>query len=299
MDELWKSVESAIVAQVHAKNKKMQPATLDVIRKAFMNMKLSELFHPGDGITSDINSIMDKSFILEIRTSPTDNKYVGFDHSTNASELSSRCEFPVYQIIFEDTRQKLIFEFVGDDHEKLKSELEKIYPGCPIEQSNDDYTIGKRDYASYKETSSEFTKMQNTLDKIDHKLAYQCIKKELSSVDGTRRRATRFKLENKNHITDMVFGQIHININIENFNGDIIHGDQINIHNASSPTQEGLHKTCIENNPPMKNEYSKQYHTRISDMLDNPLSIHKQARIMRALKYQCEKKRKGVLWTKA
>jgi hypothetical protein len=295
MDQLWESIKPAIVSAIHAQNKKITKETLDGMRDAFMMRDMRDLFHPDDGVTTDVNKVKNKSIVLEIETSQKGSHYMGTDNHTVATDLTTQSEFPVYQIIFEDTRQKLIFEFVGDDHEKLKSELEKIYPGCTIKQSHDDYTIGKYGYTNYKESSNEFDKMQATLDKVDHRLAIQCVKKKLEDIDGTDRKATRLKMEKKDMRSDMVFGHISIHINIANLiNINDNHGE-ININNIQ-PTREELHQQWVEANPPDKGEKSSDYYGRVKSCVTNPLGTVKHAQITESNGYRRKKKSSGIVW---
>ena len=297
MEALWPAIELAITKEYHKNNLKVPPEVIEHMRMGYTKHRDIELFDPKDNITDDVGSVQDKKIIIEIETKSA-NHYAGYDEFTAASELTSRCEFPVYQIIFEDINQRLIFEFVGDNHKKLKAELEKIYPGCHIEQSHDDYTIGNRGYQNYEHASSEFDRMRNILDKVDHKLAYQCHKKELGPVTGSDRLATRMKLQNRERITDMVFGHITVNItHIENFTH--IAGNQIinnNYNDARDRTD--IHRDCLSTNPPHVGEYAKQYYDRVSALMDDPLTIYRQAKLLRELGYKSEKKTKGTIWFK-
>ena len=282
MDQLWPELSAAIRQRMHSINRDPTPELLEKIRQLVISGMDNELFDPGDNVTDDINNVLSRRVVIEIDT--PQKHYAGYHHETGAGEMATRCGFPVYQIIFEDREQKLVFEFVGDDHEKLKTELEKIYPGCPIGQAHDDYTIGKTRYANYKEASSEFDKMRTTLDKIDHKLAYQCHKKELSPVNGTNRMATRMKLQPIPRISDMVFGTMVFNINIAN---NMMVGNHNNMHvnQPAVPSREDLHRQWIENNPPGVCEGSSVYYTRAKQALVKACSLKKQSAFLQDIGY--------------
>ena len=97
---------------------------------------------------TDPKAQMVKNYVAEIDIDPP--MYAGFSDPTNMMIFTCKySEFPIYQVIFEDRVQKLVFEYLGEDHKMINDELSKLYPGCTIKRSYDDVIVNMA-YANYK-----------------------------------------------------------------------------------------------------------------------------------------------------
>jgi len=242
--------------------------------------------------SKNITDVLDSEFIAEIL-----NYYVGFQSHRNMNNLAQN--HTVYQVIMENQRQKLVFEYFGEDYNKLEGELTKMYENAIITKSNKNVVIN-RAYDNYETMNSEFFSMVERLNVIDPKLASMCREKRLESVNGSDKRAIRSLIEpvgNSMNMCRLVIN--HIDNTVINptqcIIGDNNCGD-INIKEDKSKTQ--LHTEWVESNPVNHGELSSQYLKRLKREVVNPLGKNKHADVLKSLGYVVVKQSNGHTWVK-
>ena len=226
-----------------------------------------------------VNDVMGHDFIAEVQfDNPT---YLGFDSPRNMSNFVNRFHmYPTYQIIFEDKQQKLVFQYVGDDHIQLERELAKLYPRTKIDRTYDDIIIGIA-YPNYELMNSEFDNMKHNLTDINPVIARQCVRKELEHIEGVARQAIKSRLIPQRSLSIM----IHIDeLNITNCAlVGTMNGGNINMKKTAS--REELHSEWVRNNPPGKDEQTSLYYKRAKGCLANACRIQTHAQLMLSLGY--------------
>lgn len=237
--------------------------------------------------SKNIADIIENEFIIELKP-----EYFGFRSYINMSEfVRTNKQHSIYQIIFENNAQKLVFEYVGTEYTQLEIELAKLYPGTRIGKSYDDIVVSK-DYVNYNDMSDEFDNMKARLAKINPIMAKQCIRKELETVNGVTTKAIRSRIEPLEHTTLM----FPIVINVVNGNNVQI-GDGNNVMNVNdTPSYRDIHKDWIVANPIRKGELSSQYYNRVTESIENPVKLYEHTNILKELGYKKIKMSAGNTW---
>jgi len=236
---------------------------------------------------TDVSHIS-KEYVVEL-----DPYYIGFQSPINMNEFVKRNSVhPIYQIIFEDTAQKLIFEYVGVNYRKLEDELNKLYPGTKIDRSYDDIVVSQA-YCNYNVMTNELENMKYRLKLVDPVLSKQCIKKELQPVNGTSRMAIKSRVEPRDYATSM----LNIVVNVIKGNVVVI-GNNNTVNCEAKPSREQLHKEWIVKNPPGSEELSSKYYDKLKRSIVSPVSIQQHANILRDLDYQRIRNERGSIWVK-
>lgn len=267
--------------------KKYAEHAINEIRKVAMYDQLKEESH-----STDVKDIITKKFIIEL-----DPHYVGFQSHRNMAEFVKRnSQYPIYQIIFEDTSQKLVFEYLGTEHKQLEEELSKIYPNTKIDRSYDDVVVGVA-YANYRVMKNGFDQLKAQLKEIDPIMAKQCKEKPLENIRGTTKRAIKSRLVPRQETRDMISLIINYTDNSTIVNAETyINDNHGNITINQTKTREQIHKEWIEANPVREGEYSSQYYDRLKHYVTHPLSIQQHVRILRSVGYIKNQTRKGIIW---
>lgn len=240
----------------------------------------------GEEHSTDISQVQNE-YLIEI-----DPHYIGFKSPINMNEfVRKNSTHPIYQIIFEDTAQKLIFEYVGTDYKMLEVELAKLYPNTKIDRTYDDVVVNQA-HSDYTVMNNELQCMKNRLKVINPILAKQCIKKELQLVNGTCRKAIKSRLEPRERATAM----LSIVVNVIRGDKNILIIGNNNTVQQEKKSREELHKEWIINNPPRMDEPSSKYYNRLKNGVTNPVSVQNHANILRELNYKRIRNEKGSIW---
>jgi hypothetical protein len=240
--------------------------------------------------SKNIADVIENEFIIELKP-----EYFGFRSYINMSEfVRTNKQHSIYQIIFENNAQKLVFEYVGTDYTQLEIELAKLYPGTRIGKSYDDIVVSK-DYVNYNDMSDEFDNMKSMLAKINPIMAKQCIRKELETVNGVTTKAIRSRIEPLEHTTLMFPIVINV-VNGNNNKCNIITGGNNNQITDEAKTREQLHRDWIIANPVQEGEFSQEYYNRLKQHVANPLCQKQHAPILRELGYTYDRTNKRRRW---
>jgi len=244
----------------------------------------------------DTTSIDNDKFIVQLKMRGIKPKYMGLHNHTDVMNTATNYpNYHIYQIVFEDRNQKLIFEYTGDEYQRLEDELYKLYPGASITQSRHDIVVGKA-YANYKLMVEEFDIMKYNLSLVDERLSRQCIQKGLHDIAGSDKRAICSLVEpNMNAYKSMKITIEHMELNM------VINIGNGNITNFNKPvkTREQTHTEWIRNNPPGVDEPSSKYRERLSLSVDNPYCSRQLAPILRSMGYDRDKRKNNMYWIKA
>ena len=254
----------------------------------------------GDKVPHDnVSKLLGHVYIAEIC-----KKYLGFEDDTNNFAIfpQGKSEYPIYQIVFEDRIQQLVFEYTGDDQKGLEEQLHMIYPAAKISTIFGDYMISIP-CSNYDNATDEIERMKAIISKNNKAMANEIRLKPLVKIDGSTKRAFKSRMPHDvKGLADMKKFVINITINDNRRYINKAHNMMVGNNNTMNVTEtkskEHLHKEWIMNNPPEITEGSKAYHERSKLSLSDSCSIKQQAKFLRELNYASKRIEKGVVWQK-
>ena len=234
--------------------------------------------------TDKLSTLRDSPFIAE-----TQGRYFGFTQIEMLSSFAHRQPHAVYQIVFPDNPQMMMFRYTGEDKDSLTVELQKRYPNAKICYTYGDVVInngGDNLFNNNDDVCIEYGDMIEELEKTKPELVADCAQKPLKYIKEIGARIIRSQISPHEQYRDIRDVIINLNLTINNAGRDMFNGGENHVENNEGvPTHEQIHQAWIEANPVHKGEYSQQYYDRLKQSVVNPVGISKHTRILRDIGY--------------